>query len=132
MSGTVPDTHAYLCTGCPLGCRLEVDAVEDDILEIRGFECKIGERYAKQEHSDPRRPVSTTVAIDGAYLPRLPVATAESFPKEHLLELAATLRDVRVDAPVERGEVILADALGTGIDVVATRRMDAVREPAAA
>ena len=132
MSETVPETHAYLCTSCPLGCRLEVDAVEDDILEIRGFECKLGERYAKQEHSDPRRPISTTVAIEGAYLPRLPVATSEAFPKHLILDLARTLREVRVEAPVERREAIVTDALGTGIDVVATRRMDAVREPAAA
>lgn len=134
MSGIVPETHAYLCTGCPLGCRLEVDADPntDDIMEIRGFECKIGERYAKQEHTDPRRPVSTTVAIEGAYLPRLPVKTAESFPKEHLLELAQAMREVRVQAPVARGQVVLPDALGTGIDVVATRRMEAVEEAAAA
>ena len=125
MTTTEPETTAYLCTGCPLGCRLEVDAVEGDVVEIRGFECKIGERYAIQEHTDPRRPVSMTVAISGAGLPRLPVRVAEPFPKPHILELAARLREVHVTAPVTRGDVILTDAFGTGIDVIATRTMPA-------
>ena len=116
-------TATYLCTGCPLGCRLEVDVVDDDIIEIRGFECAVGKRYARQEHTDPRRPLSTTVAFTGGALPRLPVRTAAPVPKSVLLELARALRDLTVEAPVRGGQVVLADALGTGIDVIATRSM---------
>ena len=123
------DTTAYLCTGCPLGCRLEVDAVDGDIVEIRGFDCRIGERYARQEHLDPRRPVSTTVAVDGAALPRLPVRTAEPFPRDDVAALVRSLRSVRVTAPVTRGEVVVADALDSGIDVIATRGMRATAAP---
>jgi CxxC motif-containing protein len=119
------ETSTYLCTGCPLGCRLEVDAVDGDVIEIRGFECKIGERYGYQEHTDPRRPVSTTVAISAAALPRLPVRAAEPFPKDRVVDLVALLREIAVTAPVTRGEVLVADALGTGIDVIATRSMPA-------
>jgi CxxC motif-containing protein len=117
------ETYSYLCTGCPLGCRLEVDAVEHDIIEIRGFECAKGKRYARDEHTDPRRPVSTTVGISGGSLPRLPVRTADAVPKEVVQEIAAALRDVRVRAPVRRGDIVLTDVLGTGIDVIATRNM---------
>lgn len=99
--------------------------VEGDIIEIRGFECAKGKRYARQEHTDPRRPVSSTVAISGAPLPRLPVRTAEPVPKAVVRDVAVALRDVNVHAPVRRGQVVLADALGTGIDVVATRSMPA-------
>jgi CxxC motif-containing protein len=116
-------TNAYLCIGCPLGCRLEVDVVEGDIVEIRGFQCAKGKRYARQEHTDPRRPVSSTVAITGGALPRLPVRTADAVPKALVRQIAAALNHVSVRAPVRRGDVVLANALDTGIDVIATRSM---------
>jgi CxxC motif-containing protein len=122
---TTVETATYLCTGCPLGCRLEVDVVENDIIEIRGFECAKGTRYARQEHTDPRRPLSTTVAISGSVLPRLPVRTAEPVPKTVVRRLAETLRRLEIEAPVQRGQIVLTDALGTGIDVIATRTMPA-------
>lgn len=116
-------THHYLCTGCPLGCRLEVDAVEDDIIEIRGFECKIGERYAEQEHSDPRRPVSTTVRFADPARPRLPVRTADAVPKRYLREVVQAAGELRITRPVRIGEVLLRDVGGSGSDLIATRSM---------
>jgi CxxC motif-containing protein len=115
------ETHVYLCTGCPLGCRLEVDAVEDDVLEVRGFSCKRGERYGRQEHVDPRRALSTTVWIEGAVIRRAPVRTSEPIPKGQVVAVARALRGVQVHAPIHRGDVVLADACGTGADVIATR-----------
>lgn len=120
------ETYGYLCTGCPLGCRLEVDATADDVIEVRGFGCKRGERYGRQEHLDPRRPLSTTVWIDGAAVRRAPVRTADAIPKAQVIEVARALRGVRLQAPVRRGEVVLANALGTGVDVIATRALERV------
>ncbi len=123
--GHEAETFVYLCTGCPLGCSLEVDATEEGILEIRGATCKIGERHAEQEHTDPRRPVSTTVRLDDPVHPRLPVRAAAPVPKGLVAPFVAHLRDVVVQPPVDRGEVLATDVLGTGIDVIATRSMAA-------
>lgn len=119
------ETHVYLCTGCPLGCRLEVDAVDDEVVEVRGFSCRRGERYGRQEYVDPRRPLSTTVWVEGAAIRRAPVRTAEPIPKTEVLAVAKALRGMRIRAPVRRGDVVLADALGTGVDVIVTRDLDA-------
>ena len=121
-------TTAYLCIGCPLGCRLEVD--EDDagaIVEIRGFSCKRGKEYAAQEHRDPRRVVTTTVAVEGGTLPRLPVRSAGTVPKALVRDVCRALCPVHIHAPVRMGDVVLADVLGTGVDIVATRDMPAAR-----
>lgn len=121
-----PATRSYLCIGCPLGCRLEVDeSPEGDILEVRGFACRKGKDYAVQEHTDPRRLVTTTVAVDGARWPRLPVRTVEAVPKDRVRDVCRALDEVRVVAPVRIGDVIVADVLGTGTDVVATRDLPA-------
>jgi CxxC motif-containing protein len=115
-------TTSYLCIGCPLGCRLEVD--EDaghQIVEIRGFACKRGKEYAAQEHMAPERMVTTTVRLVGGALARLPVKTRTPVPKTLALAVCGALRAVTVTAPVAVGDVVLADVLGTGVDVVATR-----------
>lgn len=120
-------TYAYLCIGCPLGCRLEID--EDshgDIIEIRGSSCRKGDRYAAQEHTDPRRSMATTVAISGGLWPRLPVKTDGDIPKDLVRAACEDLRRVRVRAPVKMGDVVVEDLLQTGCAVVATRSMNAV------
>ena len=122
------ETTTYLCIGCPLGCRLEVDEDESgEIVEVRGFSCKRGKEYAVQEHTDPRRTLTTTVAIDGAIVARLPVKSSQAIPKGQVQAACTALRTVRVHAPVRLGDVIVADVLGSGADIVATR--DVVRGP---
>lgn len=119
-------TASYLCIGCPLGCRLEVDDDPGgDILEVRGFSCRKGKEFAAQEHVDPRRSVTTTVALLGADLCRLPVKTAATVPKALVHDVCRALRAVRVIAQVQAGQVVLHDVLGTGVDVVATRAVAA-------
>lgn len=117
------ETSHYLCINCPLGCRLEVDSAGDDIVEVRGNACKRGLEFAQQEHTDPRRMVTTTVAIRGAALARLPVATVAAVPKARVHDVCRALHALEVRAPVRMGDVILADVLGTGVDVVATRSL---------
>ena len=120
------DTYHYLCIGCPLGCRLELDESQGEIVEVRGNSCKKGEEFARQEHHDPRRLVTTTVAIEGARWPRVPVKTTAAVPKALVREVCAVLMGVQVHAPIAAGDTIVADVLGTGVDVVATRSMPAV------
>lgn len=117
---------SYLCIGCPLGCRLEVEENDEhEIVEVRGHSCKKGERFARQEHVDPRRMLTTTVAVRGGRLARLPVRTTDTIPKDLVMPVCARLRSVEVGAPVSMGDVVLRDVLGSGVDVVASRDLPA-------
>lgn len=124
MSGQ-PRRTEYLCIGCPLGCRLEVVEDETGQVEVRGNSCKRGLEFARQEHRDPRRMVATTVRVVGGRWARLPVKTVEAVPKAEVVALCRTLHALTLTAPIAMGTVVLTDALGTGIDVVATRDMPA-------
>ena len=116
----------YLCIGCPLGCRLEVEEGKaGDIVEIRGFTCKRGKTYGEQEHTDPKRMVTTTVAVNGGLWERLPVKTASEVPKGQVEAVCAALREISLQAPVKIGTVVLADVLGSGVDIVASRDIPA-------
>ena len=113
-------TH-YLCIGCPLGCRLEVEAEDGAIVEVRGFSCKRGKEYAEQEHIDPRRMVSSTVPVTKGVCARLPVKTSRAVPKARVGAVCVALRRVSVAAPIHCGDVVVENIVDTGADIVATR-----------
>ena len=124
-------SFSYLCIGCPLGCRLELDENDrGEIVEIRGSSCRRGDRHATQEHTDPRRLVTTTVPVSGGSWSRLPVRTTEPIPKALVREAVRTVGAAGVTAPVRIGDVIVENLLDTGIDVIATRDMAAAPTPA--
>lgn len=125
----MPDSEKFVCIGCPMGCPLELEHEGDQIIEIAGNDCRRGEKYAKQEFTDPRRSLSTTVAISGAVWERLPVKTTGQVPKHRVMEAARTIHEIRCRAPVEIGQVLLEGLLGeVGLDVIATRSMEVVED----
>ena len=118
----MPDTAKFVCVGCPMGCPLELEHEGDEIIEVAGHDCDRGAKYAKQEFTDPRRSLSTTVAISGAVWGRLPVKTTGQVPKDRVMEAACVIHGIRCRAPVEIGKVLLEGLLGeVGLDVIATR-----------
>jgi CxxC motif-containing protein len=114
------ETTQIICITCPKGCTLEVTHEGKTVLSINPG-CKRGKEYIQRELVDPRRMVATTVRVQGSTHPLLPVATAAPFPKPRIRELMDALRQVTIAAPVEVGQVVLPDALGTGIDIIASR-----------
>lgn len=117
----------YICIGCPVGCPLQLEHEENLIKEVSGYECNRGAKYARQEFTDPRRSISTTVSISGAIRPRLPVKVSGAVHKDRVLEAARKIHEIEVAAPVYMGQVLLKDLLGEkGIDVVASRSMKRV------
>jgi CxxC motif-containing protein len=112
-----------ICIVCPTGCRIRVRGANQQQLTVGGNECKRGEEYALKEITDPRRTLITTVQIDHGSLRRLPVRTNREIPKESIFPCMEVINRTRVEAPVEIGQVIIPDILGTGADVVATRSM---------
>lgn len=115
--------HDIVCIVCPTGCRLKITETPNNGWLIEGNTCRRGEEYGIKEVTNPTRVLTATVRIEGAHLRCLPVKTKEAIPKEKVLDVMALIRQVTVQAPVEAGDIIIADVLGTGIDVVATRRM---------
>jgi CxxC motif-containing protein len=115
-------TEKVICTTCPKGCTLEVTRDGETIISILNG-CKRGHEYAKQELTDPRRMVASTVRIQGAIHPLMPVYTSAPFPKPRIPELLKLLRSVQLQAPVTMDQVVLDNVLGTGISVHASRGM---------
>jgi CxxC motif-containing protein len=91
---------------------------------VTGNFCPRGAQYAKEELTAPTRMLTSTVRVEGGRLPLLPVVSAKKLPKERVVDCAEALRSVSVKAPVHAGDVVAANILGLGVDVVASRDME--------
>lgn len=109
-----------ICICCPMGCHLEVDI---DKNSVKGNSCKRGEEYGIMEVTDPKRIVTTTVKILDSSEKLLPVKTKEGIPKDLIFKCMEELKKVKVNAPVEVGDVILKNVLDIGVDIVSCRTL---------
>ncbi len=116
--------HEFTCINCPLSCILVLGEEDGEVFEVSGADCGVGEKYAVEEFRDPRRMMSTTVRVSGGVLPLLPVVSESPIPKAMVRDAVRALAEVVVEAPVADGQVICPDIEGTGVDVVASRRLD--------
>ena len=86
---------------------------------FRGYE------FAKNEYTDPKRMLTTTVKVTGGVLPRIPVISTQEVPKDRLEDCLKVLYGLELKAPVQYGEIICENILGTGVDIKASRTLQA-------
>jgi len=115
------ENREFICVTCPVGCTIEAVIEGKELIELKGNACKRGIAFVQEEITNPRRMLTTTVQVIGGELPLAPVHSSEPLPKDLLLEAARALRVLRLSAPVQMGQVVLADILGAGVDIVASR-----------
>ena len=67
-------TREFTCIICPNGCEISADyEIQADqsvvIRSLEGATCKRGAEYVKQELTDPKRNIATSVLVEGGELP---------------------------------------------------------------
>ncbi|MCD6356426.1 MAG: DUF1667 domain-containing protein [Anaerolineaceae bacterium] len=111
-----------ICVACPKGCRLEVQRKNGEIL-VSNAGCKRGKDYALSEITDPRRMVASTIRVKNGLHPLVPVYTEFPFPKGKIMDLLDEIRAVEIKAPVQLRQIIIKNALGSGINIIASRNL---------
>lgn len=114
------EKRELICISCPLGCPMVVTIEGGKITKIIGNSCKRGETYAIKEITNPTRIVTSTVKVDGGERPYVSVKTKEDIPKSKIFDCMKSLKDVTVKAPIYIGDIIVDNAGGTGVPMVAT------------
>ena len=112
------------CISCPMGCQITVEMDGNEVVSVTGNTCKRGEVYARKEVTDPPRIVTSTVKVIGGKADMVSVKTKEDIPKDKIFDCMKALKGVEVEAPVHIGDVVVPDAAGTGIDIVATKNVE--------
>ena len=115
----------FICIGCPLGCPLTVTIEYNKVTSVSGNTCPKGEAYARKEVTNPTRIVTSTVCVEGGTAPMVSCKTASDIPKEKIFAVTDALKTIIAKAPIAIGDVLLADAAGTGVDIIATKNVDA-------
>ena len=108
------------CIGCPLGCQVTVELEGTNILSVTGHTCPRGEAYARKEVTSPARIVTSTLSVVGEGKSPVPCQTSRDIPKDKIFDIICALKEVKVVAPIQIGDVLVKDVAGTGADIIAT------------
>lgn len=104
------------CIICPRGCALTAD-INGDQVTVTGHTCPKGEEYAINECLHPVRTVTATVRVANRHNTMVSVKTEMPVAKDRMMEVMDLLRQTSVEAPLEIGDVVMADACGSRIIV---------------
>lgn len=108
------------CIVCPKGCQIIVNNIDGQYI-VEGNSCIRGAKYSVDEVTSPKRMITSTVRLEGAYLNMLPVKTSSSVPKDLVFEIMNILSTIKITAPVKVGDIIVKNILDTGVDIVSTK-----------
>ncbi len=120
------ESRELICIGCPMGCPLTVELEDGGVVSVRGNTCPRGDAYARKEVTHPTRIVTSTVRVTGGRLPVVSCKTRADVPKDKIFDVVRALKRVDAPAPVALGQVLVKDVAGIGVDVVATKQVEAV------
>ncbi len=112
-----------ICIICPVGCTVKVSD-EGGAITSSGYTCPRGKKYAEQEFAKPMRILTSAVRTSVAGSPVLPVRTDKPIPRELQMQCMEEIKKCTVCGGIHRHDVVIADILGTGANVVATADLD--------
>src|ERR1035437_6114292 len=123
--------RTFTCIICPVGCEIEVkyememknepEAKHEQsekssavpvIREISGASCASGKYYVENELINPMRTVTSSVLVSGGNLPVTSVRLTAMVPGNRMMDVIEELKKVRLQAPVEIGQVVISNILG--------------------
>lgn len=110
-----------ICIGCPKGCNLTVFIDGGKVSAVDGNECKKGSIYGKEEVTNPKRMVTSTIRVKNGTQKMLPVKTASGIPKEKVFACMQVIKKIEKAAPVNIGDVIMKNIANTGVDLIAAQ-----------
>ena len=81
---------------------------------------KRGEQFATAEMTCPTRTLCTTVRTVFPEVPVISVRTSAEIPKDKIFDVMREINRARVTRPMKRGEAVLPNVLGLGVDIIIT------------
>ena len=110
------------CINCPVGCRMTVRVQDEQVISVADNQCKRGDVYARQESVLPLRMVTAVALVDDSDTP-ISLKTASPIPKDKIDDVMKAVNSLKLQLPINIGDVLLRNAADTGVDLVATRML---------
>ena len=118
----------FICIICPNGCRISAEYEGTNIKNIKGDECPKGKDYVKNEITSPLRVFTGSVLVESGDFSSVSVKTPVPIPKEYLKKIGEITRRIKVEAPIEIGQVVAKNLLSEGIVLIATRKVNMINK----
>ncbi len=118
--------NSFTCVLCPNGCEILVEYENDIIKEVSNALCNKGKEYAISEVRNPQRTLTTSIKVIDGEFPLASVRSEKPIPLSMLKEVIGYIKDIILEAPIVAGQIVAEDINGTGINIVATRKIDRV------
>ncbi len=114
----------FVCISCPMGCRLTVEKCGNNI-KVSGNTCKLGEKYAINEYTNPVRTITTSIKVKtNSGIKMISVKTNKEVPKSSIFDCIEEIKKlVPIQSEIKCGDVLIKNILNLGVDIVATREM---------
>ena len=106
-----------ICIVCPNGCELNID---ENTHEVSGNRCERGKRFAIDELTNPKRTICSSVRTIFDDVPVVPVRVNKDIPKDRIFDVMKEINKVVVDSRLGIGDVVIANVLNLGADVIIT------------
>lgn len=116
----------FTCIVCPRGCNISVNMENSTIKSINNATCKRGEEYATQEITNPLRSIASSVIIENGDLPLASVRLTKPIPKSLIFKVMEEINNIRINAPVKIGQIIITNILDTNSDLIITRDVNKI------
>lgn len=112
----------FTCIVCPRGCSLTVEEKNGEYI-VGGNSCKRGKDFAISEMTNPMRTICSTVYTVFPETPVLPVRVSSDIPKNKINDVMAAINDTLLEERVGRGDAVIRNVCGLGVDVIATSNL---------
>ena len=109
------------CIMCPMGCPLEAEQIDGEVC-VKGYTCKRGLEYGKQEFIAPKRIVTTLVWLQNGKV--VPVKTNQPVAKDKIFEILREVKNLCVADSVRMGDVVAQNVCQSGADLIVTKNPD--------
>ena len=105
------------CIMCPVGCELEVET-NGNTIEVKGYGCIRGKRYAETEMTAPARMITTLVKTKNGLCA---VKTTNLVPKDKIQDVLNEIAKLK-PSKVKYGQILIKNVLNLqNVDVIVTR-----------
>lgn len=121
------NSQQLICIVCPNGCELTAEVAQNNgqlvVGEIFGGLCDKGPPWAQQELTNPMRTISSNVLVTGGDMHLVSVRTNQAIPRGKIFDVMEQIKQLKLAAPVEIGDVLLDRPCDTECQIIATRRI---------
>lgn len=111
-----------VCKACTAKCRM---VYEPESGNLKGNKCPRGESFAKAYHPNAVKVRTYLVTVENGHMKRMALRTEVPIGESLSEVIEAALKPAVVKAPVEAGATVFRDVGGSGVDLIATRKMPA-------